>query len=106
MSLAGIRMFPTATPRRPFAQLELSRLLPRALLLAIAFAIGPTTLSAQSNEAVDAVAVAKIRDDAFNRSQVMMLMSISPTGTGPASPVLLSRAVPPTTPSRNSSRRG
>ena len=33
--------------------------------MSLAFAIGATTLSAQTDEAVDAVAVAKIRDEAF-----------------------------------------
>ena len=76
-------MSPAAAPRRPFAQLELSRRLPRALLLAIPFALGATTLSAQTGEAVDAVAVARIRDEAFNRSQVMTLMSYLTDVHGP-----------------------
>ena len=57
---------------------------PRLAFVCAAALLGSAgTLSAQTEEPVDAVAVAKIRDEAFNRSQVMTLMSYLTDVHGP-----------------------
>ena len=59
------------------------RVLARLTLLALPLVLWSTDAIAQSVEPIDAVAVAKIRDEAFNRSQVMTLMSYLTDVHGP-----------------------
>lgn len=79
-------MSPAVSPRRSTAPTRLpriaSRLLTRTLLLSLPLALGARPLHAQA-EAVDAAAVARIRDEAFNHSQVMTLMSYLTDVYGP-----------------------
>ncbi len=60
-----------------------SRLAARVAALALPILLLAPQLSAQSDETVDAAAVAKIRDEAFNRSQVMSMMSYLTDVHGP-----------------------
>ncbi len=59
------------------------RMMTLALPLSVPLAVCSTPLAAQTDEPVDGVAVSKIRDEAFNRSQVMSLMSYLTDVHGP-----------------------
>mgnify|MGYP000579341014 CR=1 FL=1 len=59
------------------------RTLARVTSIALPLALGPVLLQAQADEPVDTAAVARIRDEAFNRSQVMSLMSYLTDVHGP-----------------------
>jgi len=62
---------------------RISRSAARALLCALSFTVASSSLAAQSEETIDSPAVAKIRDEAFNRSQIMTLMSYLTDVYGP-----------------------
>ncbi len=72
--------------RHPVPSYSASRpraILPYLLAAALAFTPMAGTSAAAQGEPVDAAAVAKIRDEAFNRSQVMSLMSYLTDVHGP-----------------------